>query len=57
MERDNSDKDANWQTTTWEGAVEERLRAALDSTYEERFRWLVESYELFVLQSLGGKTE
>ena len=57
MERDNSDKDANWQTTTWEGAVEERLRAALNSTYEERFRWLVESYELFVLQTLGGKTE
>lgn len=35
-----------WLSTTWQGNEDAHLQRVLASTYEQRFRWICETYEV-----------
>lgn len=47
-------KDDFWWTTTYEGNSQDQFERYARSTYDERYRWLVETYE-FLKGSLPAR--
>jgi hypothetical protein len=39
-------KEDSWKSTTWAGNEEAHLDQVLSSSYEARFKWLCEAYEM-----------
>ncbi|GEM_PF-3607973 len=44
-----------WYYTTWAGQEEEKLARSLAATYEERFRWLCETFNFMAALAEGDK--